>query len=167
MHFAHAGLAVTVVGVVMVSAYENEQDVRMVPGDTVTAGGYVLRFGGVSAAPGANYSALRGSFELMYDGRVIKLLAPEKRQYFSSAMPLTEAAIDPGITRDIYVSLGDELEGSDGAWSVRVYYKPFVDWIWSGALLMALGGMLAAADRRYRIRSQATQGSPKLGEAAA
>ena len=67
-------------------------------------------------------------------------------------MPMTEAAIDPGLTRDIYVSLGDPLGGNDGAWSVRVYYKPFVDWIWFGALMMAVGGVLAAADRRYRIR---------------
>ncbi|CAG4882417.1 heme lyase, CcmF subunit [Georgfuchsia toluolica] len=166
MHLAHLGIAVTVVGVVTVKAYENEQDVRMAPGDTVRAGAYVLRFNGASQVPGPNYKAMRGNFELMRDGRVLKVLEPEKRQYFSSAMPMTDAAIDPGITRDIYVSLGDAMEGGDGAWSVRVYYKPFVDWIWFGTLLMALGGGLAMADRRYRMRSAATQAGVSLEAAA-
>ena len=166
MHLAHLGIAVTLVGVVMVSAYENEQDVRMAPGDTVKAGGYVLRFAGVTEVPGPNYRAMRGTFELMRDGHLLKVLAPEKRNYFSSAMPMTDAAIDPGVTRDIYVSLGDAMEGNDGAWSVRVYYKPFVDWIWFGTLLMACGGILAAVDRRYRVRSAATQVKASLRGAA-
>jgi cytochrome c-type biogenesis protein CcmF len=93
--------------------------------------------------------------ELLKDGNVLRLMNPEKRNYFSSSMPMTEAAIDPGWARDVYVSLGDPLDGGDGAWSVRVYYKPFVDWIWGGAFLMALGGVLAASDRRYRLKSRA------------
>ncbi len=152
MHLAHIGIAITVVGVVLVKAYESEQDVRMAPGDTVKAGEYVLRFQGVSAVPGPNYTAQRGTVELLRNGEVQQILNPEKRQYISSAMPMTEAAIDSGVTRDIYVSLGDPLGGNEGAWSVRVYYKPFVNWIWFGALLMALGGALAASDRRYRSR---------------
>ncbi|MFY9327116.1 MAG: heme lyase CcmF/NrfE family subunit [Georgfuchsia sp.] len=167
MHLAHLGIAVTVVGVVLVSAYESEKDVRMAPGDTVSAGGYVLRFNGVTVEPGANYRAMRGAFELTRDGRIIKILAPEKRQYFSSAMPMTEAAIDTGLTRDIYVSLGDAMEGSEGAWSVRVYYKPFVDWIWFGGLMMALGGLMAMTDRRYRLRARAAEGKSSLDGVAA
>ena len=94
-------------------------------------------------------------------------LHPEKRKYLSSAMPLTEAFIDPGFTRDIYVSLGDPLEGGDGAWSVRVYYKPFVSWIWAGAVLMALGGILAASDRRYRLKSTSAKASSLAAQGAA
>jgi cytochrome c-type biogenesis protein CcmF len=86
------------------------------------------------------------------DGRVVKRMNPEKRTYASSTMPMTEAAIDAGLTRDVYVSLGEPLP--DGAWAVRVYYKPFVDWIWFGCLFMALGGLTAAADRRYRLRAK-------------
>ncbi|MDD5297369.1 MAG: heme lyase CcmF/NrfE family subunit [Rhodocyclaceae bacterium] len=152
MHLAHLGMAATLLGIVMVKGYETERDVRMAPGDTVQAGPYVLRFKGVNKVPGPNYRASRGDLELTQGGQVLKVLQPEKREYFSSAMPMTEAAIDPGLTRDVYVSLGDPLEGGDGAWSVRVYYKPFVDWIWIGTLMMALGGLLAASDKRYRVR---------------
>jgi cytochrome c-type biogenesis protein CcmF len=153
MHLAHLGMSVTLLGIVMVKNYETERDVRMVPGDTVQAGSYTLRFKGVSQEPGPNYSASRGELELIKDGKVQRLMHPEKRAYFSSAMPMTEADIDSGVTRDVYVSLGDPLEGGEGAWSVRVYFKPFVDWIWFGTLMMALGGLLAASDRRYRVKT--------------
>jgi len=163
MHLAHLGMAATLLGIVMVKGYETERDVRMAPGDTVQAGAYVLRFKNVTEVPGPNYNAARGEMDLMLNGQVLKQMWPEKRQYFSSAMPMSEAAIDPGFTRDIYVALGDKLEGNDGAWSVRVYYKPFVDWIWIGTLLMALGGILAASDRRYRVKTKkpaaATEGA--------
>ena len=99
---------------------------------------------------GPNYQAQQGAFELSRNGNRLRELYPEKRNYNSSAMPMTEAAIDPGPTRDVYVSLGEPLEGQ--AWAVRVYYKPFVDWIWGGCVLMALGGLCALTDRRYRIR---------------
>ena len=158
MHLAHIGIAVTLTGIVLVKHYETERDVRMAPGDTVAAGGYSIRFLGVEDAPGPNYTAARGNLELLKDGAVVMLLHPEKRKYLSSAMPMTEAFIDPGLTRDIYVSLGDPLEGGDGAWSVRVYYKPFVSWIWAGAVFMALGGLLAASDRRYRLKSTSRAG---------
>jgi cytochrome c-type biogenesis protein CcmF len=150
MQLAHCGLAAFVVGVAMVSTYEEERDVRMSPGETVTVGGHTFKFLGVHDARGPNYTAARGSFELSKDGKLLRTLYPEKRNYDTSAMPMTEAAIDAGLTRDVYVSLGEPLEGE--AWAVRVYFKPFVDWIWGGCLLMALGGLLAAADRRYRIR---------------
>jgi cytochrome c-type biogenesis protein CcmF len=151
MHLAHLGLAVCVTGVTLVKGYESEQDVRMAPGETLTMGPYVLRFAGVREVEGPNYRASRGELTLERDGRVLKIMRPEKRAYFSSQMPMTEAAIDSGLTRDIYVSLGEPLDG--GAWSVRAHHKPFVDWIWCGALLMALGGFLAASDRRYRVKA--------------
>jgi cytochrome c-type biogenesis protein CcmF len=142
---------VFVIGVAMVGGYQEEKDVRMEPGDTVQVGGYGFRLVGVKSAPGPNYRASVGTVELSRDGKVVKTMHPEKRNYFSSQMPMTEAAIDAGFTRDVYVSLGEPLDNA-GAWSVRVYYKPFVDWIWGGCLLMGLGGIIAMLDRRYRLR---------------
>lgn len=159
MHLAHFGIAVFVLGVTLVGGYQEEKDVRMQTGDVVSVGGYQLRLLGISAAPGPNYRASVGEFELSKNGRVLKTLHPEKRQYFSSQMPMTEAAIDAGFTRDIYVSLGEPLD-QQGAWSVRVYFKPFVDWIWGGCLLMAAGGFLAVFDRRYRLRVKAAASLP-------
>ncbi len=155
MHLAHLGIAVFVVGVTMVGGYQVEKDVRMEPGETVTIGRYTFRFLGVKQVPGPNYNAMRGDVELIVDGKVQKMMHPEKRNYFTSQMPMTEAAIDTGFTRDVYVSLGEPLEGE--AWAVRVYFKPFVDWIWGGCLLMALGGLVAASDRRYRLKAKAEQ----------
>src|SRR4029453_13924290 len=99
-----------------------------------------------------SYAALRGEMELSRDGRVLRTLTPEKRSYFSSQMPMTETAIDTGLTRDVYVSLGERPSrpAGAGAGGGGVYYKPFVIWIWSGCLLMAIGGALAVVDRRYR-----------------
>jgi cytochrome c-type biogenesis protein CcmF len=159
MQLAHLGIAVFVVGVAMVGGYQEEKDVRMEPGDTVQVGGYTFRLIGVKAAMGPNYRASVGEVELSREGRVLRLMHPEKRQYFSSQMPMTEAAIDAGFTRDVYVSLGEPLDNR-GAWSVRVYYKPFVDWIWGGCLLMALGGIVAMSDRRYRLRAKSAAGLP-------
>jgi cytochrome c-type biogenesis protein CcmF len=150
MQLAHLGIAVFVIGITMVGAYQEEKDVRMLPGDTVNVGGYQIQLQGVVAAAGPNYQAMRGIFLLSKNGQTEATLYPEKRSYFSSTMPMTEAAINVGLTRDIYVSLGEEL--NDKAWAVRVYYKPFVDWIWGGCLLMALGGLLAITDKRYRIK---------------
>jgi cytochrome c-type biogenesis protein CcmF len=152
MHIAHLGVAVFVVGVTMVGGYQEEKDVRMAPGDTVTIGKYNFALIGIREAQGPNYTAFVGDVDLSVDGRVVKRMNPEKRTYASSTMPMTEAAIDAGLTRDVYVSLGEPLP--DGAWAVRVYYKPFVDWIWFGCLLMALGGLVAGADHRYRLRAR-------------
>jgi len=150
MQIAHLGIAVFVIGVTMVGAYQEEKDVRMLAGDTVSVGGYQIQLEGVEQVPGPNYQAMRGTFTLSKNGATQAILYPEKRNYFSSTMPMTEAAIDIGLTRDLYVSLGEEL--GDKAWAVRVYYKPFVDWIWGGCLLMALGGILAMMDKRYRMK---------------
>jgi cytochrome c-type biogenesis protein CcmF len=157
MHLAHVGIAAFAVGVTLVGGYQVEKDVRMEPGDTVAIDRYSFRFLGVKAVPGPNYNAMRGDVELIVDGKVDKMLHPEKRNYLTSQMPMTEAAIDAGLTRDVYVSLGEPLDanGEKGAWAIRVYYKPFVDWIWGGCLLMALGGLVAASDRRYRLRVKA------------
>ena len=150
MQLAHLGIAIFVIGVTMVGAYQEEKDVRMLPGDAVTVGGYQIQLEGVELVPGPNYQAMRGTFTLSKNGATQAILYPEKRNYFSSTMPMTEAAIDIGLTRDVYVSLGEEL--NDKAWAVRVYYKPFVDWIWGGCVLMALGGILAILDKRYRMK---------------
>ena len=149
MHLGHLGIGVFVVGVTLVGGFQEEKDVRMEPGDTTTVGGYQFKFMGVRQVQGPNYTAARGEFQVSKDGKPGRALFPEKRTYQSSTMPMTEAAIDPGITRDVYVSLGEPLEGR--AWAVRVYFKPFVNWIWGGCLLMALGGLFAVADRRYRL----------------
>jgi cytochrome c-type biogenesis protein CcmF len=150
MQFAHLGIAVFVIGVTMVGAYQEEKDVRMSAGETVSVGGYQIQLQTVKPVPGPNYNAMRGTFLLSKNGVREATLYPEKRSYFTSTMPMTEAAIDIGLTRDIYVSLGEDL--GDQSWAVRVYYKPFVDWIWGGCLLMALGGVLAISDKRYRMK---------------
>ena len=148
MILAHLGVAVFIVGITMVSNYGIEKDVRMSPGDTAELAGYEFRFEGVNQIPGPNYNANRGRFVVYKDGKQLTVLEPEKRTYFVQTRPMTEAAIDPGLTRDLYVSLGESLGGGD--WSLRLYYKPYVRWIWLGGLLMALGGILAITDRRYR-----------------
>jgi cytochrome c-type biogenesis protein CcmF len=151
MHMAHIGIAVCVVGITMVKGYETEKDVRMTIGDTVSVGGYTLRLTGIDQVPGPNYNADRGNVELIKGDKVLRVLHPEKRTYFSSTMPMTEAAIDSGPTRDVYVSLGERLEGEGTpAWAMRVYHKPFITWIWLGCFLMAIGGGMAALDKRYR-----------------
>jgi cytochrome c-type biogenesis protein CcmF len=159
MQLAHLGIAVFIIGVTLVKGYETERDVRMAPGDTVQAGGYTFRFDGVRETDGPNYRATQGRIIASdASGKAVAQLYPEKRNYHSSAMPMTEASIDTGLFRDLYVSLGEPIPDSDGAWAVRVYYKPFVDWIWAGCVLMALGGIFALSDRRYRIHAAKKQG---------
>jgi cytochrome c-type biogenesis protein CcmF len=151
MTLAHLGVAVFITGVTVVKSFETERDVRVVPGDAVTAGGHSFRFVGVSEEPGPNYRAMRGTVEVSRDGRLTHTLHPEKRVYHAqSQTPMTEAAIASGILGDLYVSLGEPV--GDGAWTMRVYHKPFVTWIWGGCLLMAIGGFCALSDRRYRVR---------------
>ena len=158
MQLGHFGMSVFIIGVTMVGGYQEEKDVRMEPGDVVSIGSYQLKLEGVTKVMGPNYEAVRGTFALLQHGVQQKTLYPEKRSYFSSSMPMTEASIDSGLTRDVYVSLGEPLEGK--AWAVRAYFKPFVDWIWIGALIMALGGLLAASDKRYRLRGNRTAKQP-------
>lgn len=155
MQFAHLGVALFIIGVALVKGYETERDVRMNVGDTVNAGGFEFRFDGVTEKQGPNYVAGVGHITVSKNGKVVSELSPEKRQYIVSGMPLTEAAIETGVFRDLYVSLGEPIPDSDGAWAVRVYIKPFIDWIWAGCLFMAIGGLLAVSDRRYRIHKKA------------
>ena len=150
MHLAHLGIAVIVVGITFVKGYEVERDVRMGIQDTVSIGEYSFELMGVSDVNGPNYKALRGEVKVTQGGEFLEMLYPEKRKYFSSAMPMTEAAIDSGLFRDLYVSLGEPVQGDKPQWSVRVFYKPFVSWLWYGSILMVLGGLLAVSDRRYR-----------------
>ncbi len=150
MHLAHLGIAVITVGITMVKSYEVERDVRMGLNDAVTIENYNFELVGVSDVNGPNYKALRGDIKVTKDGKYLEMLYPEKRKYFSSAMPMTEAGIDSGFFRDLYVSLGEPIEGERLQWSVRVFYKPFISWLWYGAILMVLGGLLAVSDRRYR-----------------
>ncbi|HSH08673.1 MAG TPA: heme lyase CcmF/NrfE family subunit [Burkholderiales bacterium] len=149
MLVAHAGVGVFIIGVTAVQAFETEQDLRMRPGETARVGGYTLRFDGVRDREGPNYSAARGTLQLLRDGKTLRTLHPEKRVYHAQNQPMTESAIDSGLTRDLYVALGEALEG--GAWSVRIHYKPMVVWIWLGCIVMAIGGLLATLDRRYRV----------------
>ena len=152
MIVAHLGIATFIIGVTMVKGYETERDVRMAVGDTVTVGGFTLRFDGTTDTRGPNYRAARGAFDVSRNGQHVTTQFPEKRVYDASGQTMTEAAIETMLTGDLYVSLGEPVD--DGAWSVRVYHKPFVTWIWAGCLLMALGGLLAISDRRYRIAKQ-------------
>ncbi len=144
MMVAHLGIAVFIVGVTLVKTGEVERDVRMDIGDTTEIHGLVFTFRGVRDVAGPNYKASQGQIDISEGGRPVTTLRPEKRFYASTQSTLTEASIDAGLTRDLYVSLGEPVAG--GAWIVRVYVKPFVDWIWGGCLIMALGG----AHRRER-----------------
>ena len=155
MNLAHFGVAVFIVGVTLVKGYESEQDVRMDIGDTVDAGGYTFRFDGTIPVTGPNYRSDMGIIRVLKGGKVVKEMNPEKRIYDVQNNPMTEAAIDSGLFRDLYVSLGEPV--GNGAWSVRIYYKPFVDWIWGGCALMALGGLFAVSDRRYRVLARRTK----------
>jgi cytochrome c-type biogenesis protein CcmF len=153
MTIAHIGVAVFIVGVTLSNALSVEKDVRMVPHTPLELGGYSFIFEGTQTITGPNYDGHQGLFKVLKNGEQIAILEPQKRIYRVRKMPMTEAAIDWGITRDIYIALGEPLAGN--AWSVRIYYKPFIRWIWLGGLLMALGGLLSATDKRYRHRSVA------------
>jgi cytochrome c-type biogenesis protein CcmF len=152
MMVAHLGVAAFCFGVTMVKSYEVERDVKMDMGDSTSVRGYTFTFRGTHELQGPNYTAIQGLIEVSQGDKKMTDMRPEKRVYRVQQNPMTEAAIDVGITRDLYVSLGEPVES--GAWVVRIYVKPFIDWIWGGCLLMALGGLLAVTDRRYRRGAQ-------------
>jgi cytochrome c-type biogenesis protein CcmF len=149
MQIAHLGIAAFVIGVTMVKTYETSKDVKMQPGSTTEIGGYVFQFAKIGEVKGPNYTAARAVVNVTKNGAPVKTMFPEKRIYLVQQMPMTEAAIDYGLTRDLYVALGEAID--ENTWIVRVHHKPFVVWIWLGCLMMALGGILAASDRRYRV----------------
>jgi cytochrome c-type biogenesis protein CcmF len=153
MHAAHLGVGLFIVGATLVSAYDTELDVRMSVGEEVTVAGYTFRFDSTRTVQGPNFVAERGTFTVTRDGREIVTLKPEKRDYPSQQMPMTQASLNRGVLRDLYVSLGDPV--ARNTWIVRVYYKPFMNWVWVGCVLMAFGGLLAASDRRYRLKRKA------------
>ena len=150
MQLAHVGVAVFIAGVTVVTSYQSERDVKMNIGDTVSVGGYQFQLKGLAQVPGPNYRAVRADIEVAKMGAApFAVMHPEKRSFTASQNVTSETAIDRSIWRDLYLSLGDEVEG--GAWTVRVYHKPLVNWIWGGALLMAIGGGFAVTDRRYAL----------------
>ena len=150
MVLGHVGFAVTLIGITLVSNFEQERDVRMQFGDTVMLADYEIRFDEVLAIQGPNYTADRGIFDVYKHGEFVVHLEPEKRFYPVQQTTMTEAGIDSGLSRDLFIALGEPLDNN--AWAVRVYYKPFVVWIWLGAGIMAIGGMLSMADPRYRLQ---------------
>ncbi|PKH24471.1 heme lyase NrfEFG subunit NrfE [Enterobacterales bacterium CwR94] len=156
MVLGHVGVAVTVIGIAFSQNYSIERDVRMKAGDTLDIHHYHFVFRGVRDLTGPNYVGGAGVFDVTYKGKPEATLHAEKRFYSVARTMMTEAAIDGGLTRDLYAALGEELDND--SWAVRVYYKPFVRWIWLGGVLMAVGGMLCLLDPRYRSRKQAQKG---------
>ena len=148
MTVAHCGIAVFLVGLVLSDRHSVEKVVRLAPGESAAIGAYDFIFKGIKTVDGPNFKAQEGLFEVRSEDRLITELKPQKRSYHVQRNTMTEAAIDPGVTRDLYVALGEPLDA--GAWSVRLYYKPFIRWIWFGGLFMMMGGFLALLDRRYR-----------------
>src|SRR5690554_4134876 len=150
MHLAHVGLALVVVAIAMVNTYEVERDVRMEPGQTASAAGFDFTLLRMEAVRGPNYDADQAVVEVTRDGRPVATLYPQRRYFDTQPQnPMHQASLHRAATRDVYVSLGERLVGD--AWSFRLYYKPYMAWMWSGAILLALGGLLAAGDKRYRL----------------
>ena len=164
MQCAHIGLAVCVLGVGLSSIYDEQRDVRMEPGDSAEVSGYQFKFVSLNQVQGPNYSAYQGEIRVESEGEFVATLMPEKRAYAAGGQVMTEAAIDGALNRDLYVSLGEPLAGQ--AWAIRLYVKPFVRCIWLGALMIAIGGLIAAADKRYR-RKRKVQPQLMTSEAAA
>ncbi|HAD09849.1 MAG TPA: heme lyase NrfEFG subunit NrfE [Porticoccaceae bacterium] len=158
MQCAHLGVAVAIIGVALTSYYSEEHDLRLGPGESTSIGAYRFAFHGVIDVAGPNYIARRGHIEVFREDKSLLDLHPEKRHYTVGGQVMTEADIDGGLFRDIYAALGEDLK-TEGAWSLRIYVKPFVRWIWLGALLMSLGGILAMLDKRYRRLNRASVGA--------
>ena len=165
MTLAHIGMAVCAVGVVGASLFDSQRDLRMEPGESLELGGYSFVFQGSQPLQGPNWISDQGVIEVYRNDRRVTTLLPEKRLYLVQNMPMTEAGIHPGFTRDLFVAMGEPLDDQKHAWAIRVHIKPFVRWIWGGGLLMTIGGLLSASDKRYRLRArraakQAAKGEP-------
>jgi cytochrome c-type biogenesis protein CcmF len=165
MILAHFGIAIFLAGVLIVEATNIEKDIKLAPNESIALGGLVFRFDGVKRAEGPNFTADQGTLTVLRNDAVVASLNPQKRQYSRGTQVQTESAIDPGLFRDIYVALGEPI-GTDGAWAVRIYIKPFVRWIWLGALFMMLGGFVAAADRRFRVLPEPERQGERAAAAA-
>ncbi|MGR9107243.1 MAG: heme lyase CcmF/NrfE family subunit [Gammaproteobacteria bacterium] len=160
MSLAHLGVAVFITGITLTSNYSVEKDVKLEPGEEIELAGYRFTMADLHRFTGPNFVADEGVFNVSRDGESVALLKPQKRIYRVQQTPMTEAAIDAGLFRDLFVALGEPL-GDRGAWSVRIYHKPMIRWIWLGAIFMALGGLLASTDKRYRMAAiRKTVGTP-------
>ena len=156
MILAHLGVGVFLIGASLTNAVSMEKHLRMEAGDQFEMAGYNFVFEGTRGVEGPNFVADRGEFIVYRNEKVEARLYPEKRRY-ANGQVMTEAALDPGITRDLYISLGEPLDNRGQAWAVRIYHKPFIRFIWIGGLMMMLGGFVAASDKRYRRnREEAT-----------
>ncbi len=162
MVLAHLGFAACVIGVVATSQYSIEHDLKMGPGDSEVLSGYEFRFLEVAAVRGPNYVADEARFEVWRDGERVALLAPQKRRYLASGQVMTEAAIDAGLFRDLYVAMGEPI-GEGGDWAMRLHYKPMVRWMWLGAIFMAVGGFATVFDRRYRRQRSGARAAAASG----
>ncbi|MDP5055104.1 MAG: heme lyase NrfEFG subunit NrfE, partial [Congregibacter sp.] len=158
MVLAHCGFALAIIGVIATSQYSIERDLRMAPGDTETLAGYRFEFVETVRLRGANYLADGARFKVYEGERLINTMLAEKRRYLASGSVMTEAAIDGGLFRDLYIAMGEPV-GDGGAWAIRLHYKPMVRWMWLGAIFMGAGGLLTVTDRRYRrsVRQRSAQ----------
>ncbi|MFT4926558.1 MAG: cytochrome c-type biogenesis protein CcmF [Phenylobacterium sp.] len=162
MVFGHLGFAVAVVGMSLTSAYSVEKDVRLATGDSIVLAGYDFHLNEVTPIKAENYSGDAAIVEVTYDGEFVAKMIAEKRFYTVQKSVMTEAAVDAGLTRDLFVALGEQF--NDGSWALRIYHKPFIRWIWFGGLFMALGGICAMSDRRYRAKRKALIGQPLVDD---
>jgi cytochrome c-type biogenesis protein CcmF len=151
MALAHMGFAAVVLGAVVVSQHAEEQDLRMAPGESAELGGYRFEMTRVSQQPGPNYVADQAVFLVTHGGELIATLTPEKRRYLASNQVMTEAAIDAGLLRDLYIALGEPI--GEQAWAVRLQFKPMVRWLWVGAFFIGIGALVTVLDRRYRSQT--------------
>ena len=149
MVFAHTGISIMLIGVGLTTYFSLERSILLGPDEQVELGSYAFVFNGHEKIRGPNYIGDRANITVLRNGREIEVLYPERRIYLATGTPSTEMAIDAGLLRDLFVTLGEEKEG--GSWSMTVYVKPFVRWIWLGAIFMAMGGTIAALDKRYRL----------------
>jgi cytochrome c-type biogenesis protein CcmF len=152
MLLAHAGFATMIIGVTVVSQHNVEKDLRMLPGDTEEVAGYRFEFMSVVRVAGPNYDADQANFRVFDGNELVAELSPQKRRYRASGQVMTEAAIDPGVFRDLFIAMGEPV-GED-AWAIRLQYKPMIRWIWFGALMIGFGAITTAFDRRYRLRDR-------------
>jgi len=163
MTLAHFGVGLFLIGAMMANSISSEKHLRMEAGDSFEMAGYSFVFEGTRPIQGPNYMADEGEFIVYQSGQRVTSLYPQKRRYTKSGQVMTEAAIDPGLTRDLYVSLGDPLDDQGKAWAIRIYHKPFIRFIWLGALMIMAGGFLAASDRRYRRRASSRASAETTG----
>jgi cytochrome c-type biogenesis protein CcmF len=165
MSIAHFGVGLFVIGVTIVSAFGVESDRALRPGESIDLAGYEFEMRQLRNVQGPNFSAIEAEIEIRNDGEFVATVRPQKRQYLVQQSPMTEAGIRAGLDKDLFVALGDQL--GDGGWSVRVQYKPLIRFIWLGCLIMAIGGIVAVSDRRYRVNVREKAPAGAVQEATA